>query len=276
MKRLKNVFQAIVSSPIYTLSFVFLTLLIVLSLVAPLLPIDPNATDVSSMSQPPSLKHLFGTDEVGRDYFIRVVYGGRVSLLVGVLAMLTATTIGTTIGLVSGYFGGWIDNILMRLVDILSSIPWLVLVIVLSVFLKPGLGTIIIVIGCFSWMNIARLIRGETLSAKERDYVLYANFIGQSPAIIIFKHIFLSVLPMLIVAASTSISSAIMTESALSFLGLGIQQPMASWGSLLQNAQNSLQRAPYMAILPGLFVALTIYSFNNLGDMIKQVLQREV
>lgn len=276
MKRLKNVFQAIVSSPIYTLSFVFLTLLIVLSLVAPLLPIDPNATDVSSMSQPPSLKHLFGTDEVGRDYFIRVVYGGRVSLLVGVLAMLTATTIGTTIGLVSGYFGGWIDNILMRLVDILSSIPWLVLVIVLSVFLKPGLGTIIIVIGCFSWMNIARLIRGETLSAKERDYVLYANFIGQSPATIIFKHIFPSVLPMLIVAASTSISSAIMTESALSFLGLGIQQPMASWGSLLQNAQNSLQRAPYMAILPGLFVALTIYSFNNLGDMIKQVLQREV
>lgn len=276
MKRLKNVFQAIVSSPIYTLSFVFLTLLIVLSLVAPLLPIDPNTTDVSSMSQPPSLKHLFGTDEVGRDYFIRVVYGGRVSLLVGVLAMLTATTIGTTIGLVSGYFGGWIDNILMRLVDILSSIPWLVLVIVLSVFLKPGLGTIIIVIGCFSWMNIARLIRGETLSAKERDYVLYANFIGQSPATIIFKHIFPSVLPMLIVAASTSISSAIMTESALSFLGLGIQQPMASWGSLLQNAQNSLQRAPYMAILPGLFVALTIYSFNNLGDMIKQVLQREV
>ncbi len=276
MKRLKNVFQAIVSSPIYTLSFVFLTLLIVLSLVAPLLPIDPNATDVSNMSQPPSLKHLFGTDEVGRDYFIRVVYGGRVSLLVGVLAMLTATTIGTTIGLVSGYFGGWIDNILMRLVDILSSIPWLVLVIVLSVFLKPGLGTIIIVIGCFSWMNIARLIRGETLSAKERDYVLYANFIGQSPATIIFKHIFPSVLPTLIVAASTSISSAIMTESALSFLGLGIQQPMASWGSLLQNAQNSLQRAPYMAILPGLFVALTIYSFNNLGDMIKQVLQREV
>jgi peptide/nickel transport system permease protein len=276
MKRLKNLFRAIFSSPIYTLSFIFLALLISLSLIAPLLPIDPNATDVSNMSQPPSWQHLFGTDEVGRDYFIRVVYGGRVSLLVGVLAMLTATTIGTTVGLVSGYFGGWIDNVLMRIVDILSSIPWLVLVIVLSVFLKPGLGTIIIVIGGFSWMTIARLIRGETLSAKERDYVLYANFIGQSASTIIFRHIFPSVLPTLIVAASTSISSAIMTESALSFLGLGIQQPMASWGSLLQNAQNSLQRAPYMAILPGLFVALTIYSFNNLGDMIKQVLQREV
>ena len=164
----------------------------------------------------------------------------------------------------------------MRLVDVLSSIPWLVLVIVLSVFLRPGLTTIIIVIGGFSWMNIARLIRGETLAAKEREYVVYGKFIGRSAMSIIFRHIFPSVLPTLIVAASASISGAIMTESALSFLGMGIQQPMASWGSLLQNAQSSLQRAPYMAILPGLFVIFTIYSFNNLGDMIKRVLQREV
>ena len=208
MKRFKKISEVMLASPIYTFSVIFLTLLIVLSLVAPLIPIDPNATDVSNMSQPPSWSHLFGTDEVGRDYFIRVVYGGRVSLFVGVLAMITATFIGTLVGLVSGYFGGWIDNLLMRLVDVLSSIPWLVLT--------------------------------------------------------------------LIVAASASISGAIMTESALSFLGLGIQQPMASWGSLLQNAQNSLQRAPYMAILPGLFVIFTIYSFNNIGDMIKHVLQREV
>lgn len=276
MKYWKNFVKILFSSPVYTLSFFFLVLLVTLSLLAPLLPFDPNVTDVSNLSQPPSLQHFFGTDEVGRDYFIRVVYGGRVSLLVGVLAMVTATTIGTTVGLVAGFFGGWLDNLLMRLVDILSSIPWLVLVIVLSVFLKPGLGTIILVIGGFSWMQIARLIRGETLSAKERDYVSYAQFIGQSSGNILLKHILPSVLPTLVVAASASISSAIMTESALSFLGLGIQQPMASWGSLLQNAQSSLQRAPYMAILPGLFVALTIYSFNNLGDMVKHVLQREV
>ncbi|KAF1304558.1 ABC transporter permease [Candidatus Enterococcus willemsii] len=276
MARLKYLGKGIISSPTYLLSTIFILLLIILSLVAPLIPIDPNATDVTQMSQPPSLTHLFGTDEVGRDYFIRVVYGGRVSLIVGVLAMITATTIGTSVGLIAGYFGGWIDNILMRMVDVLSSIPWLVLVIVLSIFLKPGLGTIIIVIGCFSWMSIARLIRGETLAAKEREYVLYGQFIGESPWKIIGKHIFPSVLPTLIVAASASISGAIMTESALSFLGLGIQPPMASWGSLLQNAQNSLQRAPYMAILPGLFVALTIYSFNNIGDMIKAVVQREV
>ena len=131
------------------LFFYLLTLLILLSLAAPLIPIDPNATDVSNMSQAPSWAHLFGTDEVGRDYFIRVVYGGRVSLLVGVLAMITATLIGTMVGLAAGYFGGWVDSLLMRLVDVLSSIPWLVLVIVLSVFLRPGLTTIIIVIEAF-------------------------------------------------------------------------------------------------------------------------------
>lgn len=276
MGKFEKLRRVIFSSPIYTFSCLFLTILILLSLIAPLLPFDPNATDVSNMSQPPSFTHWFGTDEVGRDYFIRVVHGGRISLLVGILAMLTATTIGTVVGLVAGYFGGWIDNVLMRFLDVLSAIPWLVLVIVLSVFLKPGLTTIIIVIGGFSWMSIARLIRGETLAAKERDYVVYAEFIGISPVKIILKHVLPSVLPTLIVAASASISGAIMTESALSFLGMGIQQPMASWGSLLQNAQSSLQRAPYMAILPGLFVVFTIYSFNNLGDMIKAILQREV
>ena len=266
-------FKSILRHPIYLLSTLFLLVLICLSLVAPLLPLDPTATNVSQMSQPPSWQHLFGTDEVGRDYFIRVVYGGRVSLLVGILAMLTATFIGTVIGLVAGYFGGWLDNVLMRAVDVLSAIPWLVLVIVLSVFLKPGLTTIVIVIGGFSWMSIARLIRAETLAAKERDYVAYGRFIGQKSLTIIAKHVFPSVLPTLIVAATNSISSAIMTESALSFLGMGIQQPMSSWGSLLQNAQATLQSAPYMAILPGLFVVLTVYSFNNLGDFVKSRLQ---
>ncbi len=266
-------FKSILRHPIYLLSAIFLLVLICLSLGAPLLPLDPTATNVSQMSQPPSWQHLFGTDEVGRDYFIRVVYGGRVSLLVGILAMLTATFIGTVIGLVAGYFGGWLDNVLMRAVDVLSAIPWLVLVIVLSVFLKPGLSTIVIVIGGFSWMSIARLIRAETLAAKERDYVAYGQFIGQKSLTIIAKHVFPSVLPTLIVAATNSISSAIMTESALSFLGMGIQQPMSSWGSLLQNAQATLQSAPYMAILPGLFVVLTVYSFNNLGDFVKSRLQ---
>ena len=269
----KQLKEELFSSPLYLFSVLFLLLLVALSLLAPVLPLDPNTTNVSQMNQPPSLDHLFGTDNVGRDYFARVLYGGRISLLVGILAMLASVLIGSLVGIVAGYFGGLMDSILMRTVDVLSSIPWLVLVIVLSVFLKPGLTTIIIVIGGFSWMRISRLIRAETLSAKTHDYVSYARFIGVKPWTIIRRP---SILPTLIVAASSSISSAIMTESALSFLGIGIQQPLASWGSLLQNAQSTLQSAPYMAILPGLFILLTIYSFNNVGDLIRDSLQKEV
>ncbi len=274
-KTRKKASRILKKTPHYWLPILFLTFLIVLSILAPLIPIDPNKTDVSHLSSAPSLQHFFGTDEVGRDYFIRVIYGGRVSLLVGVMAMATSTIIGTFLGLVSGYFGGKIDNLLMRLVDILSSIPWMILIIVVSVFLKPGLTTIILVIGGFSWMNIARLIRAETMSVKERDYVTYATFIGEKHRKIIVRHILPAVFSTLIVAATGSISSAIMTESSLSFLGVGIQQPMASWGSLLQNAQNSLQRAPYMALIPGIFIILTVYSFNSIGNFIRELIVTE-
>lgn len=263
------------SSKIYIFSLIFIAILVFVSLIAPLLPIDPAATDVANLSQSPSLQHLFGTDEVGRDYFIRVIYGGRISLIVGLLAMVTAVTIGTIVGLIAGYVGGVVDSLLMRLVDVLSSIPWLVLVIVLSVFLKPGIGSIIIVIGCFSWMRLARLVRAETLSAKEYDYVVYSRFSGVKTISILKKHIIPAIIPTLVVAASSSIANAIMTEAALSFLGLGIQQPMTSWGTLLQNAQQSLQRAPHMAIIPGLFVMLTIYSFNNIGNLFTKYIQKE-
>ncbi|MFV0558113.1 MAG: ABC transporter permease [Enterococcus sp.] len=271
----KRVRATLVAYPSYYFPLIFLSLLVILSLAAPLIPIDPNATDVSAMSQPPSMEHIFGTDEVGRDYFIRVVYGGRVSLLVGVLAMVTSVFIGSVVGITAGFAGKWIDTVLMRIVDVLSAIPWMVLVIVLSVFLRPGLTTLVIVIGGFSWMNIARLLRAETMSAKEREYVEYAGFIGEKRPKLILRHILPQILPTMIVAATMSISSAIMTESSLSFLGLGIQQPMASWGSLLQNAQSSLQRAPYMAVLPGLFVAFTVFSFNRLGDFLRVILLRE-
>lgn len=271
----KRVKETLSNHSIYYFTLVFLLLLVILSLAAPLIPIDPKLTDVGAASQTPSLRHIFGTDEVGRDYFIRVIYGGRISLLVGILAMITSVFIGTIIGIAAGFVGGWLDDILMRLVDVLSAIPWMVLVIVLSVFLKPGLSTLVIVIGGFSWMSIARLLRAETMAAKEREYVEYAQFIGESQLKLILRHVLPQILPTMIVAATMSISSAIMTESALSFLGLGIQQPNASWGSLLQNAQSSLQRAPYMAILPGIFVALTVFSFNQLGDFLRVILLRE-
>jgi len=275
-RRIKNVIEEFKGNKGALLSGAFLIFIILISAFAFLIPINPDATNTSSMLQPPSSAHLFGTDELGRDYLTRTIYGGRVSLIVGILAMVISTSIGIGVGTISGYFGGKLDNILMRFVDIVSSIPWMILVTVVSIFLKPGLQAIIIVIGLFSWMETARLVRAETLSIKEREYVLYAVSIGESSKNIIFKHIIPSVFPTIIIASTSSIASAIMTESSLSFLGLGIQQPMSSWGNLLQNAQTNLQSAPYMAILPGLLIILTIYSFNKLGNVLRVFVEPKI
>lgn len=268
-RRMERVISALKKDKIAIVSLIFLAFIIIISLIAPLLPMDPNKTDVMNMLTPPSFEHWFGTDEVGRDYLARVIYGGRVSLLVGVLAMLASVFIGVTVGTISGYCGGIIDMILMRIVDIMSSIPWMILVTVISIFLNPGLKSIIIVIGCFTWMEIARLVRAETLSIKEREYVMYAKFVGTPFWKVIIMHIIPSVFPTIIIAATTSIAGAIMTESSLSFLGIGIQQPMSSWGSLLQSAQTNLQNALYMAFIPGLLIVCTIFAFNKLGNLLR-------
>lgn len=254
---------------------VFLALLVVISLIAPLLPLDPDSTDLAVRWQGPSAAHWLGTDDVGRDYLARVVFGGRISLVVGVLAMLASTAIGVLVGLTAGYARGWIDEVLMRLVDFLSSIPWMVLVIVASVFLRPGLWTIIVVIGLFSWMPTARLVRAETLSLRERTYVGYARFVGERARTVVWRHVVPDAMPTIIVAATTTISSAMLTESALSFLGLGIQPPMASWGSLLEAAQGSLARSPLLAVIPGLLIMLTVLSFNVLGDALRRKVSEE-
>ena len=167
-KRLENVWEALKHDKIAIFSIIFLALILILSLLAPVLPLEPNKTDVAHMLEAPSSTHIFGTDEVGRDYLARVIYGGRVSLLVGVLAMLMSVTIGVTVGILAGYLGGIIDGILMRIVDILQSIPWLILVTVISIFFKQGLVSIIIVIGFFSWMEIARLVQIGRASCRER------------------------------------------------------------------------------------------------------------
>ena len=270
LKKIKSEFKYNKSA---LFSTVFLLFIILISIFAFLIPIDPDLTNTSNILQPPSSTHIFGTDELGRDYLARTIYGGRVSLIVGILAMLISTSIGVAVGTISGYYGGKIDNFLMRIVDVISSIPWMILVTVISVFLKPGLQAIIIVIGLFSWMETSRLVRAETLSIKEREYVLYAKSIGESSLKIISRHIIPSVFPTIIIAATSSIAGAIMTESSLSFLGLGIQPPMSSWGNLLQNAQSNLQSALYMALIPGILIILTIYSFNKLGNVLRGLVE---
>lgn len=259
---------------IFALSF--LTLILLISLFVVFSPVDPDAMDVSNKFHGPSADYWFGTDELGRDYFIRVLYGGRISLLVAALAMLTSIVIGVTVGLVSGYFGGFLDNLMMRVVDVFSSIPWIIMVTVIGLLFKRGIFSIIVVIGVLGWMEIARLVRSEVLSAKERDYVKYAVFIGVPPLQIILAHILPSVLPTIITAATSTIAAAIMVESSLSFLGLGVAAPMSSWGSLLQSSQQYLQRAPYMAVLPGILIILTVYSFNKLGDILRVFVEPRV
>lgn len=230
---------------------------------------DPNAMDVLARLKSPGADHWFGTDDYGRDYFARALYGGRVSLLVGFASMIIATGIGVTVGVISGFFGGWVDNLLMRMLDVVLSIPSFLVLLLLSVFLKPSVGNIIIIIALLMWMNIARVIRAETMTIKEREYVLYAKASGQSNFGIIWRHILPGLVPVVIVGATNNIASAIMMESSLSFLGFGVQPPNATWGSMLNNAQGYIAQAPYLALFPGLLILLTVLSFNVLGDILR-------
>ncbi|MDF2887594.1 MAG: binding-protein-dependent transport system inner rane component [Lacrimispora sp.] len=274
--RISSVKLALKHDKVAVVSLILLGIIILFALLAPFLPMEPNATDIANRLKEPSFAHWFGTDEVGRDYFARVIYGGRVSLIVAFLAMLTSLTIGVAAGTIAGLSGGIIDMVLMRFVDILHSIPWMVLVTVVSIFLNPGIQSIIIVIGLFTWMEIARLVRAETLSLKEREFILYAGFSGVGTWKIIISHIIPSVFPTIIVAATTSIADAIMMESSLSFLGVGIQQPMSSWGSLLQNAQGTMQNSFHMALIPGLLIIITIFAFNKLGNLLRVYVEPKV
>ena len=276
-RRLENVIYEFKHNKQAMFAAIYLIVVILISIFVVFVPsLDPDAIDVVNKLQGPSAEHWFGTDNMGRDYFARVLYGGRISLVVGVLAMLTCIVFAVVVGTVSGYFGGIVDSILMRLVDVFQSIPWIIMVTVVGIIFKKGLFSIIFVIGLFSWMPIARLVRSEVLSSKEREYVQYAKFIGVNSFTVMLQHVLPSVFPTIITAATAAIANAIMTESSLSFLGLGIQQPMSSWGSLLQQAQQYLQMAPYMAILPGVLIILTVYSFNKLGDVLRVFVEPRV
>ncbi|MGF7060719.1 ABC transporter permease [Brassicibacter mesophilus] len=242
---------------------------IIAALLAPLSPYDPTKIDIVNKLSKPNLKNVFGTDSLGRDYFTRALYGGRISLAVGFMSMIVSIVIGTLVGTISGYFGGVVDSIIMRFIDILMSIPSFFLILIVNAYLKPGIMSIVLIIGLFGWMGIARIVRSETLTLKEREFVLCSKTLGSGPFWILFKHIIPNVMSTVIVASTINIATAILTESSLSFLGLGIQQPFSSWGSMLKDAQSFMSDAPYLAIFPGLFILLTVLSFNVLGDILR-------
>ena len=259
----KDIKKELFSNKIALVSIIILLIIIIASILAPLSPYDPNKINVAEKLQGISAKHIFGTDEYGRDYFTRALYGGRISLTVGFCSMIMTVILGTAIGITSGYFGGKVDMFLMRFTDIFLALPSMLLMVVLNTILRPGLFTLIAVLSLFSWAQVARITRAETMSVKERDYVTAARNLGAGS----FR---------IAVAASLGIANAILMESSLSFLGLGVQIPRASWGSMLQSAQGHILDAPRLAVFPGVLILCTVLSFNLLGDVLRTALEPKI
>lgn len=264
--------KALGENKIAAVCLAVLCVIITGALLAPLSSVDPDYMDVMNKMAGPSREHWFGTDELGRDSFTRALYGSRVSLLVGFATMVVSVTAGTCVGAVSGYAGGKIDIILMRIVDMFQSVPSLLMIIVIFSFVPNNMVTLVLMLALFSWTGVARIVRAQTLTLKERDFVIAAKTLGVSHVKIILKHIIPNMTTQIIVAASLSIAGAILDESALSYLGYGVALPKASWGSMLQNAQQYILYDPLLALIPGMFILLTVLCFNILGDALQYAL----
>jgi peptide/nickel transport system permease protein len=245
----------------------------VLALAAPLIaPFDPLATDWRLVRKLPSLQHLFGTDDLGRDVLSRVIWGARASLMAGLVSVSIALAVAVPLGLASGYFGGFIDGLLMRIIDAMLAIPFLVLAIALAAFLGPSLINAMIAIGIVQTPIFTRLTRGQALAVKHEDYIEAARAVGNPDRRILLRHILPNILPPILVQVTLAIAAAIIAEAGLSFLGLGQQPPTPSWGSMLNTARNFLSQAPWMAVWPGLAIFSLVLSFNLLGDGLRDAL----
>src|SRR3954466_4960186 len=246
---------------------------IVLALLAPwLAPYDPLATSWGAVRKAPTLAHLFGTDDIGRDVLSRVVWGTRASLLAGVVSVSIALSLGVPIGMLAGYAGGWTDGVISRVTDAMLACPFLILAIALAAFLGPTLTNAMIAIGISATPVFIRLTRGQVLAVKVEDYVEAARALGNPPLRIALRHILPNVVPPLIVQATLAIAAAIIAEASLSFLGLGQQPPAPSWGSMLNTAKNYVDNSPWMAIWPGVSIFLLVLSFNLVGDGLRDAL----
>ena len=237
-----------------------------------LAPHDPYHADVTKVLDPPSQAHLLGTDQIGRDVLSRILYASRVSLAVGFVSVGIATAIGVLLGVASGYHGGIADAMIMRLVDLMLVFPRFFLLLAVLAFLQPSIWTIMAVIGLTGWMGVARLVRAEFLSLKEREFVVWSQSIGASAFRIIWRHILPNALAPVLVAMTLGIPAAILTESGLSFLGLGVQPPYATWGNILNDGKDSIEIAWWLSVYPGLAILITVLSYNLLGEGIRDAL----
>jgi peptide/nickel transport system permease protein len=252
----------------------FILILAVVALLAPLISryvthYDATSQDLTRLFQPPGSSHLLGTDELGRDTLMRLVYGAQVSLTVGFLTAALSLVVGGAVGMVAGYLGGWLDSLLMRLVDVILSIPAIFLFILLSTLLRPNAVTLSFIIAFVGWGSVGRLVRAEALSLRSREFIIATRSVGAGTLRLIARHLVPNALPVMIVAASLAVGQIILAESALSFLGLGIQPPTPSWGNMLSNAQQYYYHSAWLVVFPGVMIFLVVLAASLLGNAIR-------
>jgi peptide/nickel transport system permease protein len=247
--------------------------LFLVSMLAPwLAPYDPSSIDLKQILMPPSANHLFGTDPLGRDVMSRMIWGAGISLKVGFIATGISILIGVLLGAVAGYYGGWVDAVIMRFVDVMLCFPAFFLILAVIALLEPSIWNIMIVIGLTGWMGVTRLVRADFISLKEREFVLAARVIGASDLRIIFRHILPNAMASILVTATLGIAGAILTESALSFLGIGVQPPTPSWGNILTAGKDNINIAWWLSLYPGMAILITVLGYNLLGEGLRDAL----
>jgi peptide/nickel transport system permease protein len=269
----KGFWRALSTNRLALVGGAIVLVLAIMAVAAPILsPHDPNKPDVKRILDPPSARHWLGTDQIGRDVLSRMLYGARVSLAVGFVSVGIATAIGIALGAAAGYHGGAVDAGVMRLVDLMLVFPRFFLLLAVLAFLKPSIWTIMAVIGLTGWMGVARLVRAEFLALKEREFVVWSQSIGASALRIIWRHILPNAMAPVLVAMTLGIPAAILTESGLSFLGLGVRPPYATWGNILNEGKEVIELAWWLSVYPGLAILVTVLSYNLLGEGIRDAL----
>lgn len=266
LKRLKR-------NKVAMVSLVVIVLIALMAIFAPYVaPYDPYVQDLSKILAPPSAEHWLGTDDLGRDILSRVIHGARVSLTVGLVAESIALALGVVIGAVAGYFGSWVDNLISRIMEVFASFPQILFAMGIMFAMGPGILNIFIAIGLVGWTGVARIVRGQVMQLKEMEYVQAARATGAGTAHIIFRHLIPNCLPTIIIVAAMNIPANIMTEASLSFIGLGVQLPHPSWGSMVSIGRKYIRMAPHFSVYPGIAIIITVLAFTMLGDGLRDAL----
>ena len=269
----KSLLMKALTNPLSKAGFIIIVAVFLLAMLAPLIaPYDPDDINVKAILIEPSWQHWMGTDGLGRDVLSRMLFGGRISLLVGLVAVGISTIIGIILGAIAGYYRGWVDTFIMRLVDVMLSIPSFFLILAVIAFLTPSIINVMIVIGLTSWMGVTRLVRAEFLSLSGREFVLASRTLGAKDARLIFSHLLPNSLTPIIVSSVLGVAGAVLMESGLSFLGLGVQAPQASWGNILTDGKDYIQFAWWLSLFPGLAILITVLGYNLLGEGLRDAL----